>query len=859
MGNEEGRARGQGRTADLVAGGENISTDDTVASDGPSPTSDAAEAPAPDQAPDVDQSISTDDTVGPAPDSAADQTLPASDARATDLANLVCRDQDTVGSPVSPPDSRRYARGDEIARGGMGRIVSMYDRELGRNLAVKELLAPTPALAKRFQREVRITARLQHPGIIGVHSAGRWPTGEPFYTMNHVKGRALDKVIAELETVQERLSLLPNVIAVADELSYAHSQGVIHRDLKPANVLVGDYGETVVIDWGLAKELQRDDEGAEIGGPELASSDGLTVLGEALGTPAYMPPKQARGESVDERADVYALGALLYHLLAGQRPYADTKARGTAELLETVKRRPPTALSTLAPDAPLDLLAIVAKAMDRSADERYANAAEMTADLKRFETGQLVGAYEYSTSALIGRWIQRHRAPVIVAAVMVMMLAATGVFSFVRITRERDQSRVERKQATEDRAEVEGLLDFMLRDLHEKLQPVGKTALLDMVARRARDYYDRRPIDWARPEEARKRADAHDNIAEVLKARGDLDGALVEYRAGEAIRARLVRLDPDNQTRQHDLSLSYDRIGWLHRARGDLDGALAQFRAGMVIGERLAKQAPQNLNFQRDLGVGHDKIADVLKDQGELEGALAEYRAGMIIAERISATDRTNLDWQRDLSVGHNNLADTLLAMGRTADAIAEYRAGRAILERLVESDAKHVDWRYGLVLNCLKLGTALDLEAGPTNSRARASASAPEPPALLQYRLALTAVEQLVRHDPSNIAWQRALATSHALLGAGYSRTGDGARSIAHLTSSAEIYERIPGSASDYVDGACVYALIGDLDRAFAMLARAATQGYANPTHLYSEPQLAPLREDPRWEPLLTTFAPNP
>src|SRR5580692_1719550 len=221
-------------------------------------------------------------------------------------------------------DRQHYLVVGEIAKGGMGRVVTARDRRLGRNVAIKELLPQHRDLARRFEREARITARLQHPAIVHVYEAGVWPGGEPFYAMQLVAGRSLDKVVAERKTLNERLGLLPTVIAVADALAYAHSEHVIHRDLKPSNVLVGEFGETVVIDWGLAKDVSgHGDNEVELGesSQQWRSTSQDTIEGGVVGTPAYMPPEQARGEAADERSDVYALGAMLYTVLAGGPPY----------------------------------------------------------------------------------------------------------------------------------------------------------------------------------------------------------------------------------------------------------------------------------------------------------------------------------------------------------------------------------------------------------------------------------------------------------------------------------------------------------------------------------------------------------
>src|SRR4051812_35987995 len=138
----------------------------------------------------------------------------------------------------------------EYARGGLGRVLLAHDTRLGRAVALKEILSPSPASVARFVREARITARLQHPAIVPVYESGRWPSGEPFYAMRLVRGPSLAEVVARTHALAERLALVPNLVAVADAVAYAHGQRVIHRDLKPGNVLVGAFGETVVIDWG---------------------------------------------------------------------------------------------------------------------------------------------------------------------------------------------------------------------------------------------------------------------------------------------------------------------------------------------------------------------------------------------------------------------------------------------------------------------------------------------------------------------------------------------------------------------------------------------------------------------------------
>ena len=343
-----------------------------------------------------------------------------------------------------------YDLGAEIAHGGMGRIRAARDLRLDREVAIKELLAPDAEAALRFEREALVTARLQHPGIVAVYEAGRWPSGEPFYAMKRVHGRSLKKVIGEATGFDGRLALLPHVGAVADAMAYAHEQRIVHRDLKPANVLVGEFGETVVIDWGLAKDLDAAEEIAAA--PSRSSDASLTRAGSIMGTPQYMPPEQARGEPIDERADVYAIGAMLYHLLAGEPPYAGETSQ---HVLSKVTAEPPVPLAQRVPGVAPDLLAIVERAMARDPSARYPTARELADDLRRFQTGQLVASHRYTTRELLRRFVRRHRVPLAIAGVAAIVVAIGAIVSVQRIRDERDQARIERKRADEQRAKVE--------------------------------------------------------------------------------------------------------------------------------------------------------------------------------------------------------------------------------------------------------------------------------------------------------------------------------------------------------------------------------------------------------------------
>jgi WD40 repeat protein/tRNA A-37 threonylcarbamoyl transferase component Bud32 len=378
---------------------------------------------------------------------AESETLSTADATALEAHLAACDACQSIAGATAPLDALisdhadlptvghdAYVVGAEIAHGGMGRVLEARDRRIGRPVALKEMLDASPATAARFEREARLTARLQHPGIVSIYEIGRWPEGRPFYVMPRLPGRTLREAIQKAPSAAERIALLPLVIAATEAVAYAHSKRIIHRDLTPSNILLGSFGETLVIDWGLAKDLASpaDDEAPSEAVPPASRDGELTHAGAVLGTAAYMPPEQAAAQTLDEHGDVYALGAILYHLVGGQAPY---RGATTDEILEQVRRGPPPSLS-----GPPDLVSIIAKAMSREPSNRYASARELAEELNRFVAGQLVGARTYSLMQLLRRWVARHRALVTVSVVALLLLAALGTFSSQRIVRERDRA-----------------------------------------------------------------------------------------------------------------------------------------------------------------------------------------------------------------------------------------------------------------------------------------------------------------------------------------------------------------------------------------------------------------------------------
>ena len=458
--------------------------------------------------------------------------------------------------PIRSDD--RYEILGEHARGGLGRILLARDREVGRVVAIKELLRNRRRGEARFVREAIVTAHLDHPSIVPVYEVGRWPSGEPFYSMKLVSGRPLKELIGDAETIDDRLALIPNILAVADAAAYAHSRGIIHRDLKPPNIIVGDFGETIVIDWGLAKNIGEDD--STLDSNDSADDEdswdqsprdthpNLTRQGAVLGTASYMAPEQARGDDVDERADVYAIGAILYHALSGSAPFSGTTSQ---ETIDSVIAGPPRGLSKVAPSVPKDLGAIVGKAMERKRNDRYDDAQQLAEDLRRYQEGQLVAARVYSRSQLFHRWLVRNR----FALAFVATLAIAGTAATLGIRSQRDdaiaakEEAVSAKEATdhsnmvvtaEREAAIARTNQLILAQATAKLDsdPMTSLALLK--------HYPEGEPNWDRAAE----------IASVAVAKG------VVRRAINGHNGIVFRISVDSSGERLLTRSAYGRFGW---------------------------------------------------------------------------------------------------------------------------------------------------------------------------------------------------------------------------------------------------------------------------------------------------------
>jgi tetratricopeptide (TPR) repeat protein len=685
-------------------------------------------------------------------------------------------------------DPKHYVLGPELARGGMGRIHAARDRRLGRDVAIKELLVDNESLARRFEREARITARLQHPSIVSVHEAGRWPDGKPFYAMKLVSGRSMHEAMKRAHTYDERIAFVPNILAVADAMAYAHSQRVIHRDLKPNNVILGEFGETVVIDWGIAKSL---DDPEEPSTPLAAAGgiEGQTEVGSVLGTPGYMAPEQAFGESVDERADVFAIGVMMFHALTGRMPW-----KGSEQMIVTAMVGGPPRLADVVPQIAPDLAAIAERALSPKLDVRYRDARELADDLRRFTTGQLVGAHRYSTGELIKRWLRRHRTAVIVGAVAVAALATVGVISVRSIVAERRIAETHSERAEKRSHEAEDAMGFMLFEVAEKLRQAGRLELMNTVVRRAVDYYANvsdKDIDPTRLvsalavtggvlrsqgdlagataefERARKIAEtrqadgpkwrhllanALNDLGETSYQSGDLMQSAQFHRKALAISEALVANDAADPRWQRVLAYSQRYLGTTLIDQGFVDEGIGYFRSAYAIRKRLVEAAGDKVDDVdlRDLMMGHLDLGLALARTKDSAAAQVELEAALALAKQHADADPLGTTWQRDVAVAHERLGNLFLLRGDLNSALAHFESSRGLMQQLAALDTANAEWQRRLAIAQDRVG-GTQLELGQLEA------------SLVAMQESVRLRRGLVKRDPTNARWQRDL--SHALV----------------------------------------------------------------------------------------------
>jgi WD40 repeat protein len=377
----------------------------------------------------------------------------------------------TVGESTSAGQRFRILR--PHARGGLGQVYVALDEELHREVALKEIQPEHAGHAEsrtRFLLEAQVTGRLEHPGIVPVYGLGTYADGRPFYAMRFIKGDSLQDAIQRFHETDapgrdpgerhlELRKLLGRFLDVCNAIAYAHSRGILHRDLKPGNIMLGPYGETLVVDWGLAKVLGRPEGDGQAGESVFrlpAADSAETVAGSFLGTAAYSSPEQAAGrlEELGAASDVYSLGATLYALLTGKMPFGGADV---GEVLRKVQRGDSPPPRQVKASVPAGLEAICLKAMALKPEDRYASPRLLADDLEHWLADEPVTAYREPLSARLGRWARQHKVLVswagAVAAVAATVLSAVLLVTAAQARERQEQLLRQDAEAQRSRAE----------------------------------------------------------------------------------------------------------------------------------------------------------------------------------------------------------------------------------------------------------------------------------------------------------------------------------------------------------------------------------------------------------------------
>ncbi len=529
----------------------------------------------------------------------------------------------SVGAATAEGQRFRILRGH--AQGGLGAVYVALDAELNREVALKQILedhADDEDSRQRFVVEAEVTGGLEHPGIVPVYGLGTYADGRPYYAMRLIRGDSLKQVIRQFHEDPElnrypglrslRLrALLRHFIDVCNAIHYAHSRGVLHRDIKPSNIVIGKFGETLVVDWGLAKATGHSDPqaGEQTLIPASSGDSAETLPGSALGTPPYMSPEQAIGNiaGLGPASDVYSLGATLYHILCGAAPFGGDDV---AAIIQGVIRGDFPRPRMRKPSIDVALEAVCLKAMARLPHERYMSAKALADDVERWMADEPVSAFRDSRARRTARWSRRHAA-IVTGGGAILLSAAVAMAGVTWLTTQQNH-RLEqaRNETTRQKEQAVTGKAMASRAVREMLEQVSRKDLLNVpqaeglrvkLAERAVEFY--REFDRLQPNDPDTRfelARVEEQVASLYRMIDKYDLATAGYTSAIRILGGLVARDPAEENYRELLANTEDQIGEMIKMRGGADAeAEPHYRDAVRLAAELLKRALRIRAFNR--------------------------------------------------------------------------------------------------------------------------------------------------------------------------------------------------------------------------------------------------------------------
>jgi serine/threonine-protein kinase len=649
------------------------------------------------------------------------------------------------------------------ARGGLGEVFRAEDEELHREVALKriqERYHDHAESCRRFLQEAEITARLQHPGVVPVHGLVRDADGQPCYAMRFIEGGTLDDAVKRYHAAdhqpgrdpgERRLALrelLGRFIAVCNTVAYAHSRGILHRDLKPGNVMLGNYGETLVVDWGLAKSFERTEAERSTGEDSLAparggTDEGSTEVGRALGTPSYMSPEQAEGQwdVVGPASDIFSLGATLYAVLTGQAPYRGSSNYEVLNRARLCDFPPPRQVK---PEVPRALEAVCLKAMAREPQGRYATALGLAADVEHWLADEPVSAYREPWAARAGRYLRRHRT--LAAGVTTGLVLTVVGLSAAMITL---SAANRREQKALDVAKEELAL---LNNFYSEIGDVGKGRTTLAAFQNTVNSTDRLVKEHPeRTEYQRLLVQGYFNLGALHRDARRLDDAEASYQTALKLAVQFRDAFPDAAEPRRLEAAAYDNLGGLYHARGRHGLAEQRYKEALRIRETLAESGA--VEARAAVASTKYSLGMVLADlDGRSDEARAAYQQAITTLDAAVKENPEVLSWQAELAHAHYNLGVLQRDTGRDSEAEAACEAALALQKSLVAHAPDTPEYEEGLALTLNVLGKL-------------AFAAKPEE-ALRRYLEARDTFRRLAATYPELLEYQSELAYSENNVG---------------------------------------------------------------------------------------------